>query len=152
MSRQHKPKHRKPRRPAGEPRNSAKITTGQGAKPYDEETLRLLAGIVPGVEIVHPIGAAEEFDADRLSRARAMAGYHARPFGAVVRVEALCTRYFQELVLGSAHELHIMHSKIRHVEAQAHCPFGTAIVVFKPGHSDRIENGLCPIYWERAGR
>ncbi len=137
------------RAPAGTARNSARITTGEGAKAYDEGTLALLARLVPWVEIVHPLGIAEETDQDRLARARAMAGANARAYGAVIRVEAMTTKYFQELVLGSAHELHIMRSKIRHIEAAADCPYGTVIVVFKPGHKDRIENGLCPIYWER---
>lgn len=132
------------------PRNAAKITTGVGAKPYDEATLQRLAYIVPGVQIVHPLGIEDETDQDRLSRARAMAGHHKRPFGAVVRIEAMTTRYWQELVLGQAHELHVMRSKVQHVEAAEPCPFGTVVVVFKPGHQDRIENGLCPIYWERT--
>lgn len=135
-------------RPAGATRNSARITTGEGAKPYDQQTLALLAGLVPGVEIVHPLGVADETDEDRLARARAMAGYNGRAYGAVVRLEAMATLYWRQLVLGSAHELHVMRSHIRHVEAATSCPYGTVIVVFKPGHKDRIENGLCPIYWE----
>lgn len=135
-------------RPAGATRNSAKITTGEGAKPYNEATLALLARLVPRVEIVHPLGLPKETDADRLSRARAMAGHHRRPFGAVVRLESMVTNYWQELVMGQAHELHIMRSHVQHVEADHACPFGTVIVVFKPGHKDRIENGLCPVYWE----
>ena len=130
------------------PRNSARITTGEGAKAYDEETLRMLAGLVPGIEIVHPLGVAEETDEHRLSRARALAGYNLKAYGAVVRLESMATKYWRELVLGSAHELHVMRSHIRHVGAASHCPYGTVIVVFKPGHKDRIENGLCPIYWE----
>lgn len=135
-------------RPAGAERNSAKITTGQGAQPYNEGTLAMLGRLVPGVEIVHPLGIPDEEDRDRLSRARAMAGHHKRPFGAVVRIEAMTTKYWQELVLGHAHELHVMRSKVQHVAAPQPCPFGTVVVVFKPGHRDRIENGLCPIYWE----
>lgn len=135
-------------RPAETRRNSAKITLGYGAQPYDDRTLAILAGLVPGVEIVHPLGIPDEIDEDRLSRARAMAGHHKRSFAAVIRVEALCTKYFQELVIGSAHELHVMRSHTSHVGHKDHNPFGTVIVVFKPGHKDRIENGLCPIYWE----
>lgn len=135
-------------RPAGANRNSAKITTGQGARPYDERTLGLLDRLVPGVEIVHPLGIPNEIDEDRLSRARAMAGHHKRPFAAVVRVESMCTKYFREIVIGSAHELHVMRSKTTHIGADQPNPFGTIIVVFKPGHKDRIENGLCPVYWE----
>lgn len=133
----------------GRLRNSAKITTGEGAQPYDERTLRLLGGLVPGVEIVHPLGLPNEIDEDRLSRARAMAGHNHRNYGAVVRVESMCTKYFQELVIGSAHEIYVMRSKTSHVGRAEPSPFGTIIVVFKPGHKDRIENGLCPIYWER---
>lgn len=110
----------------------------------------MIAGIVPGVDIVHPLGVADEGDADRLSRARAMANYHRRPYGAVVRIEAMATKYFRTLVLGHAHEIHVMFSKVQHVDAAQPCPFSTIIVVFKPGHHDRIENGLCTIYWERA--
>lgn len=61
----------------------------------------------------------------------------------------MTTKYFQNLVLGSAHEIHVMHSKTRQVGGHK-SPFGTIVVVFKPGHRDRIENGLCPIYWERT--
>lgn len=142
-------RHRKMNGPrAGQ--NSARITKGEGAQPYDDKTLRLLAALVPGVEIIHPLGVAKEGDVDRLSRARAMAGHHGRAYGAVIRIEAMCTKYFQELVIGSAHELHVMHSKTSHQGEEDSNPFGTVIVVFKPGHKDRIENGLCPIYWERA--
>jgi hypothetical protein len=109
-----------------------------------------LARLVPGIEIVHPLGIPHETDQDRLARARAMSGHHRRPFGAVIRVEALTTKYFQELVLGSAHELHVMRSKTTHVGKKEPNPFGTVIVVYKPGHKDRIENGLCPVYWERT--
>jgi hypothetical protein len=144
-----KSKRNKATRPAGAIRNSARITTGEGAKPYDESTLALLRRLVPGAEIVHPLGIADETDKDRLARARAMAGHHRRAFAAVVRVEAMTTLYWQELVLGSAHELHIMRSKVQHVEAAQPCPYGTVVVLFKAGHKDRIENGLCPIYWER---
>lgn len=132
------------------PRNSARITTGEGAKEYDVDTLALIGSIVPGVTLVTPLGIQDEGDDDRLSRARALARLHERPHCAVVRVETIATKYFQELVLGHAHEIHVMRSKIRHVGADSSCPYGTMIVVFKPGHKDRIENGLCPIYWERA--
>jgi hypothetical protein len=121
----------------------------EGAKEYDDATLTMLHKIVPGIEFVHPLGVEGEGDSDRISRARAMAGHHLKPYGAVVRVEALATKYFQELALGQAHEIHVMRSKVQHVDADQPCPFATMIVVFKPGHKDRIENGLCPIYWER---
>lgn len=130
------------------PKKSASITLGHGAQPYDERTLGLLARLVPAVEIIHPLGLPTETDQDRLSRARAMAGHNGRSYGAVIRVEALTTKYFQELVLGSAHELHVMRSKTTHVGSTEPNPFGTVVVVFKPGHKDRIENGLCPVYWE----
>lgn len=131
-------------------RRSARITTFEGAKEYDERTMRTIRAIVPGVNIVIPMGIQDEGDDDRLSRARAMAGHHKAPYAAVVRVETLGTKYFQELVLGHGHEIHVMRTKIRHVDAVDDCPYSTMIVVFKPGHKDRIENGLCPIYWERA--
>jgi hypothetical protein len=133
-----------------QPRNSARITTHQGAKEYDEVTLMVIRGIVPGVHIVHPLGVDGEGDDDRLSRARALARLHSHPHCAVVRIETMATKYFQELVLGHAHEIHVMRSKVQHVGAEHACPFSTVIVVFKPGHKDRIENGLCQIYWERA--
>lgn len=136
-------------RPAGAEQNSARITKGCGAQPYDDSTLALLARLVPGVEIIHPLGIPSETDQDRLSRARAMAGHNHRAYGAVVRVEAMTTKYFQELVLGSAHELYVMRSKTTHVGVAEPNPFGTVVVIYKPGHADRIENGLCPIYWER---
>ena len=138
-------------RPAGAEQNSARITKGCGAQPYDERTLALLGRIVPGVEIIHPLGIKDETDEDRLARARAMAGHNRRAYGAVIRVEAMTTKYFQELVLGVAHELHVMRSKTSHVGSEDEPnPFGTVVVVYKPGHHDRIENGLCPIYWERT--
>lgn len=137
-------------------RNCARISTFQGAKEYDANSFAAIRRIVPGVTIVSPLGDPNEGDDDRLSRARALARLHDHPHCAVVRVEALCTKYFQDLVLGHAHEVHVMRTKIRHVDAPESTPYGTIIVVFKPGHKDRIENGLCPIYWERmpdqAGR
>lgn len=141
--------HQNNQRPK-QPRNSARITTGEGAKEYDAETLAVIRSIVPGVVIVHPLGIQDEGDDDRLSRARALARLHSMPHCAVVRIETMATKYFQELVLGHGHEIHVMRSKIRHVGAESTCPWSTMIVVFKPGHKDRIENGLCPIYWERA--
>lgn len=141
--------HRSKTQPS-KPRNSARITTGEGAKEYDDESLRVIRGIVPGVTLVHPLGIQDEGDDDRLSRARALARLHSTPHCAIIRVESLSTKYFQELCLGHAHEIHVMRSKVRHVGAEQPCPYGTMIVVFKPGHKDRIENGLCPIYWERA--
>jgi hypothetical protein len=134
--------------PAGTERNSARITKGTGAQPYNDETISRLQSLVPSTEFVLPNGQENEGDMDRLSRARAMANAFKKAYAAVIRLEALATRYFQELALNSAHELYIMHSKIRHVNATTDCPFSTCIVVFRPGHHDRIENGLCPIYWE----
>lgn len=131
-------------------RSSARITTYEGAQEYDTDTISLIRSLVPGVTIVHPLGVRGEGDADRLSRARAMTGLHEVPHCAVVRIEALATKYFTTIALGSAHEIHIMRSKVRHVGAESTCPWATVIVVFKPGHKDRIENGLCTIYWEKA--
>lgn len=133
-----------------QPLKSARISTGERKMEYDEESLQVIRAIVPGVTIVHPLGVENEGDDDRLSRARALARLHSAPHCAVIRVETISTKYFQDLVLGHAHEIHVMRSKIRHVGADASCPYGTMIVVFKSGHKDRIENGLCPIYWERA--
>lgn len=141
-------KRRQRKRAAGTERNSARITKGTGAKEYDEATIALLRSLVPSTEYVLPNGIEEEGDEERLSRARGMANAFKKTYATVVRVDSLGTRYFQKIALGHAHELHIMHSKIRHVGATQGCPFSTAIVVFKPGHKDRIESGLCPIFWE----
>lgn len=69
-----------PPRSRGE--TAPRLTTGNGAQPYDEETMQVLARLVPGVEIIQPLGLETEFDEDRLSRARAMANAHQRIVGA----------------------------------------------------------------------
>lgn len=134
----------------GERRRSASITTGQGAKEYNGDTIALLERLVPRTTFIFPFGKPDETDMDRLSRARAFANALKTPHAAVVRNDSLGTRYFRELVLGSAHELHFMYTNVQHIDADQPCPYNTCIVVFKPGHADRVENGLCCVYWEPA--
>lgn len=130
------------------PKPSCHLTSHEGAKPYCPETLELLGRLMPGVEIVHPLGLAQEFDQDRLVRARGMAGHHKRAFGAVVRVDILTTKYFQQQALGRASSILIMRSKVQHVDAKDECPFGTMVVVFDPRTPKTLEQGKAPIYWE----
>lgn len=130
------------------PRNSARMTKGEGAKAYDTDSLLMLRRLVPGVEIVHPLGIEDEGDKERLARARGMAGHNDKPYGAVVRVDILTTRYFQDLALNVASRIHIMRSKVQHEGAEQPCPFGTMVVVFAPRSSEIVRNGMAPIYWE----
>jgi hypothetical protein len=131
------------------PEPSCHLTTGRGAQPYDEETLAILARLVPGAEFVHPLGIPDETDKDRLSRARGMAGHHKRPFAAVLRLDTMGTLYFKQLALGHASRVLVMHSKVRHVGADAVCPFPTMIVVFNgTNRGDRIPTA--PVEWEAS--
>lgn len=146
-------KRRRARKLNPNPRlRSCQLTTGEGARPYDEETIAHLHRLVPGVNFIVPnAGEQEETDEDRLRRARSYAGALRAPYAAVIRNDALGTRYFREVAIGHATELHFMYHSPRSEGRDQACPYNTVIVVFAPADErKRLENGIGYMFFEPA--
>ena len=49
------------------------------------------------------------------------------------------TKWFQDWVLPSAHEIRFVKGRVKFVGAPSSCPFPSVVVVFRPGERDRLE-------------